>query len=129
MRFFGVFVAGLVYILAAPAVQAETITVSREIHVRAVVLPARTIVTDQHGQIVKIISNTPVDVLPAVYRGQVAKGSQQVLTKDIYSQYKRLLAHGSPGIGVLYQRQDKAAAQFQRPKILLATNSLSLWQY
>jgi hypothetical protein len=106
-------------------VAAETISISRETKLTAVVLPARTIITDQQNQITKIISNTPENITPVVYKNTVGEGRQQALTDDVYSQYKRLLARSSSKIGVIYERQNGLTPSLQ-PKIALDTNVLSL---
>jgi hypothetical protein len=92
---------------SAATASADTLSVSQTITVTAVVAPARSIIVDQSGQILTILSNTEDPVMPNVYMGTI-HGSQQSLTPALQKQYTAILAaHKGSQIGTIYAFQPK----------------------
>ena len=76
------------------SVSAQTLSVTQEITITARVLPARSIVVNDSGQMIRIYSNTDEHVTPKVYINK-APGEQTALTPALKQQYQAVLAQHS----------------------------------
>ncbi len=119
MRLFGGLLV-LLLVCVPVTVQADTVSDSQEIGVRATVLPARYIILDFTGRISQILSNTAENVTPSVYRDKIAAGRELPLTAQLLTQYNSLLATVSrPGPGVLYRQAEATVlATMQQPSFI-----------
>lgn len=97
-------------VLLTGTAMAATQTITREIQVSAVVPDRRDVVVDLTGNIVRITSNTPSDVLPSVYLLENAPENAVPLTPELYEQYRRLVPEGTAKYGVLYERTARLAS-------------------
>jgi hypothetical protein len=86
---------------AAPA-HAQT-SVSQQIQVNGVIMPARYIIIDDQGEIRQILSNTSEAVQPTVYQNSIATHNQRSLTTELMDQYTGLLPTKT-GAGILYEK-------------------------
>lgn len=78
--------------MAVPAsAAADTISVTQVITITATVAPARSIVVDDAGRILSIVSNTNEAVIPTVYVNKV-HGEERPLTPDLQSKYDSIIA-------------------------------------
>ena len=86
--------------LVVPAsASAQTLSVTQEITITARVLPARSIVVNDKGQMIRIYSNTDENVTPMVYINK-APGEQTALTPKLKKQYQAVLAQHKNLIGI-----------------------------
>jgi hypothetical protein len=69
------------------SVQAGTVSISQEIHIRGVVPEMRYIVLDSDGNIIEITSNTTNDVTPVVKQGSLTSDDEVPLTQAVYDDY------------------------------------------
>lgn len=93
-----------VMITQAGSASAATKTVTGgKLHVQARVLPAHTVVVDDQGAILQILSNTNEDVaIPRVYRNSINTANEVALTPSLHTQYRQLVLAGQSRVGVLY---------------------------
>lgn len=75
-----------------------------KLQIRAEVLPAQSIVLNDAGEIVQILSNTNQIATPRVFKGSVDASNRLPLTTVIYQKYRALIPAGSERIGVLYSK-------------------------
>lgn len=93
---------------AASVVALPPGSVSREIHITAIVAPKRTVIINSTGQIKEIASNTEQDVMPDVYVGKPTVQSKIALTDELYREYRRYVPQGTTSVGIIYPTlQDK----------------------
>ncbi len=97
-------IALLVATLPGGTASAATLSVSREIHVTARVLPKRTVIINYAGQITEIASNTEDDVTPDVYLIKPSPDSKRSLTPEIMKQYRTHVPKGTNKYGILYKQ-------------------------
>lgn len=69
---------------------ADTLSITQTITVRATVLPARSIVVNDAGQMIKIYSNTNEAITPKVYLNH-APGAQAAMTPALQQQYDAII--------------------------------------
>lgn len=99
MRKFWAIIIGGLLALSPSAAFADTISVSQTVVITATVAPARSIVVNDAGQMIKIYSNTNERVAPKVYVGK-APGPEVVLTPQLKSQYDHIMAQPGSKNGV-----------------------------
>lgn len=78
---------------------AQTISVSQTITITARVAPARSIIVNEQGRMVKIFSNTDQPVTPKVYTN-VVSNSPLPLTPLLQTQYYEIMSQQKKVIGV-----------------------------
>ncbi len=96
-------------------VDAATVSVSREIHVTAIVAHTRTVIVDETNRIIEIASNTEEDVKPTIYMTKPSKENKRELTDDLYKQYRRLIPEGTAKVGILYRPVQTVLKHETRP--------------
>lgn len=92
-------------LVPAPA-SADTETVSQQIRITAIVLPAQYVVVNANGQVQQIISNSyDINVNATVYQDSVKPENIKPLTPEITLQIANLLKGVKIEPGIIYQRQ------------------------
>lgn len=93
--------------------QAAPTSVTQELKVTARVLPARQVILDQRGDIIRITSNTPEDIMPTVYISNDIPSNRIPLSESTYIEYRKYVPVGTAKYGVLYENLNPA---FSPPK-------------
>jgi hypothetical protein len=84
-------------VLAAPMSSGSSVTIT------AVIAPVRIILVNGRGVIIKILSNSPANVTPSVYKNKL-NTKPTALTHSIYSQYSAIIQHADlHKTGVIYE--------------------------
>lgn len=94
-------VSVLAFCLVVPisSVSAKTISITQTITITATVAPARSIVINDKGEMIKIYSNTTENVTPRVYLNDVP-GEARPLTPGLLKQYKQVMSQQKNVVGV-----------------------------
>ncbi len=101
--FAGPVVICLLAVLWPGTVLAAPLTAGGSVIISASIAPARYILVDSHGRIREVLSNSPENVMPLVYKGRF-NSAPITLTPAILSQYKTIMAHvDARHDGVIYQ--------------------------
>jgi hypothetical protein len=127
MRFLGVLLAlvsVLTFTVTAP-VSAGTISVTQTITVTARVLPKRSIVVNDKGQMTKIYSNTTENVTPKVYLNDVP-GEARSLTPELLQQYYQVIGNQKHLAGVAIPVEPPRATNTTSVKNIFIKNISSL---
>jgi len=83
--------------LAAPQI-------TQEIHISATVPDRRHIILSPAGNIIKITSNTPNDVMPEAFVRDDTPENQVPLTPELLAAYRKLVPVGTAKYGILYEQ-------------------------
>lgn len=104
---------------------AETKSVTQIITITATVLPARSIVVNDRGQMTKIYSNTDQDVTPKVYVNK-APGELGVMTPELQKQYDSIMAKTKQKVGVAIDVPIPTATRLEGRLSKLLSNTISI---
>jgi hypothetical protein len=101
--------------IQAPQVSAqertfEYIVYNDTIYVNGRILPKHTVIVDSNNRIKEVASNTTENVVPVIYREQVAPDTQVALSNEIYAQYKSVVPQGSSKAGILYKANEPTSS-------------------
>jgi hypothetical protein len=110
----GVMVVFSLLVVRADYARAEVVqTRGQQLHVRAQILPKVTVIVNQAGSIIKIMSNTTDDVSPSFYLGSDQQGQEIASTPELSEGYRTLVPLGQNRIGVLYSYDDRLTTRLQ----------------
>ena len=136
MRVLGIISALLFMQLLVPqtVVDAEAVPPKQQLHTSGRVVASQSIIVDDQGTIIQILSNTTEDVVPKVYLLTIGSSTQQPMTADIFAQYRKHVPEGKSRVGVLYQKSilesslvpQETFTSFLRPPNLSGTVALSV---
>jgi hypothetical protein len=96
--------AAAVVLISGQSTSAEPVALIQQLEVKGRVLPYHTLIVDENGVLIRILSNTEEnDAALRVFLGNVAAKNRLPLAEKTYSQYRQLVPEGFSRIGVLYE--------------------------
>lgn len=104
-RVFGLIAVTGIVAIGAPAVSAQSyeyIVSNDQLDVTGRVIPVQSVIINNEGAIIQILSNTTEDVEPRVYLNQINPDSRVDLTDKVRDEYRKLVPAGSAKVGTLY---------------------------
>jgi hypothetical protein len=106
MRVLGrlVLVLLLLSIVSAVPAHAQNSPHKQQLHTSGRVLPGHSVIIDNKGTIVEILSNTTEDVVPKIYVRVISAQTETALTPTLYDTYRSLVPRGKSRVGVLYRK-------------------------